>query len=190
MKKTVFQTRILAGLSACFIGIAATLPAMAATDTWTGGGAPDGNWANSANWGGVTPASADLLDFTTGSQLLSTNNFSAGMIFNNLLFDGSAGSFQLSGNSLVLTNGTDAGGGVTTGGSITNLSPNAETNLIPITLSAGKHTIANQGTGKLYLNGAFTRNTGAVLVFTNSGGGINLTGGFSTNGQNSIIGGW
>src|SRR6185312_7771472 len=46
------------------------------------------------------------------------------------------------------------------------------------------------GAGKLNLNGTITRNAGALVVFTNSGGGINVAGALSTSGQNNILGGW
>src|SRR3954463_8379845 len=36
--------------AALFILFAAWQPVMAATKTWDGGGAPDGNWSNGLNW--------------------------------------------------------------------------------------------------------------------------------------------
>ena len=48
-----------------------------ATSLWNSGGAPDGNWTNPENWGGVVPATDSWLAFGSGSQVLTTNNFSA-----------------------------------------------------------------------------------------------------------------
>ena len=48
----------------------------AGTDTWTGGGAPDGNWQNANNWGGIAaPLANDTLIFTGFTQTATTNNF-------------------------------------------------------------------------------------------------------------------
>src|SRR5262245_25493745 len=94
-------------------GLLAGITVPAATDTWTGGGSPDGNWQTAANWGGAAPGALDQLIFAGNAQTLATNNFSPGTIFTGFSFDTAASSFLLSGNSLVLTNGADAGGGNT-----------------------------------------------------------------------------
>src|SRR2546423_6544682 len=65
--------------------------AAATTDTWTGGGSPDGNWQNAANWGGTAPVAKDLLLFDGSTQLLATNDFAAGTIFGHLNFSSAAG---------------------------------------------------------------------------------------------------
>jgi len=48
----------------------------AATSTWTGGGAPDGNWSNPANWSGGIPDSSavNALTFSGPTQQSSTND--------------------------------------------------------------------------------------------------------------------
>src|SRR3954447_12557902 len=85
----------------------------AATDNWSGGGAPNGNWQTGANWGGAAPLANDSLIFAGNIQTLATNDFLAGTLFNAITFDGSADVFSLYGNSVGLitfTNGVDANG--------------------------------------------------------------------------------
>jgi len=118
----------------------AASPAQAGNDTWNGNGTPDGNWSNAANWD-TAPAAGDFLNFDTGNQTASTNDFAAGTIFGNLGFNPSAGAFTLSGNGIILTNGADGGNGTTVGGSISNLSNGAEIIALPVTYSAGNHII-------------------------------------------------
>jgi hypothetical protein len=193
MKTILNHIRNLTTLAACTLGLVATFPATAATDTWSGGATPDGNWTTANNWGGTAPLPNDFLFFDGGIQTLTTNNFSAGTTFGGLIFNSGADAFTLSGNDLTLitfTNGIDASTVTPVGGNITNLSGSAETISLPITLSAGKHAFANAGGGPLNINGAVTRNPGAVAVFDTSGGAINVTGGLDTNGLNNILGCW
>ena len=165
------------------------LSSRAATNTWNGGGAPDGNWQNAANWGGISIAPLDQLIFDGSTQTLSTNNFTAGTIFGNIDFPSTAGAFSLSGNSLILTNGLDGGAGATYGGNITNSSASTETVSLPLTFSAGKHIITTDpGSGQLSLSGAITRNTGGGLEFLQTGGPINVAGPGLAN-INGILGG-
>ncbi len=161
----------------------------AATDTWNGGAVPDGNWMTAGNWNGVTPATNDLLVFTGSTQTATTNNFPAGMPFNNISFSSGASAFSLYGNSMVLATPTDAGSGQIAGGNINNASANTSTLFLPITLANGKHTITGGG-GSVYLNlnRTITQSNGAVAVMS---GNINVTGGLRTNGSaNGILGGW
>lgn len=186
----------LAGVLSGVLLILGATAASAAADTWTGGGSPDGNWQNPANWGGTAPLAGDFLYLDTGTQLLATNNYSAGTIFGNLTFNGTAGSFSVYGNSLSITNpasavpGGTAGAGTVNGGDITNSSPNPESIFAPINLLAGKHIIETDGGGQLNLNGNVTPGPGAVAVFEPNNGAINVTGGLSTNNFNGIFGGW
>ena len=181
---------VLAGLSAAQI-------ATAASDTWTGGGAPDGNWQNAANWGGTAPNAGDFLNFDTSNQTAATNNFANGTIFGNLGFNSTAGAFTLSpvsggdGSGLVLTNQSENSSAVAFfGGSISNLSSSAETIALPVTYSTGNHIVSTaSGAGQLNLSGAFARQKDAMVQFFVSGGNINYSGsGLGT--VNGIIGGW
>ena len=176
--------------------------ALAANDTWTGAGAPDGNWTNAANWGGTAPNAGDFLNFAGTVQTSITNDFTNGTIFGNLGFNVGAGTFTLSpvsggdSSGIVLTNQSEAVGSPLFGGSISNLSANAQTINIPLTLSAGNHVVVlGGGTGALNLNGAFARNTGAtVQYFTNGAAGIIYGNNSGLTNDNSlgggIIGGW
>ena len=164
-------------------------PAMTGnTVAWTGGGAPDGNWQNAANWGGALPQAGDWLGFGAGSQLLTTNNFAPGTVFNNLAFSVSAPAFTLGGNGLVLANALEDNNGNLTGGTMADASINNQNINLPVTLSTGSHMIGTAaGAGQLNLSGPFTRSSGSLVQFNNSGGTImaNLT-----NDGTGIMGGW
>ncbi len=169
------------------LSILAAGPATAATDTWNGGATPDGNWTNPGNWNGITPVTNDLLVFSGNTQTVTTNNYTVGTPFNNVLFGGGAGAFTLKGNGLTLSSPTDAGSGQITGGSIVNSSANIELITVPLVLASGNHTISSSA-GVLKLNGSVTHSNGAVVSFS---GPVNVTGALSTNGTaNGILGGW
>ena len=202
MKNPIHHSRTI---SACYFAwFAVTFcclfgwPAGAASDTWTGGGAPDGNWQNANNWGGTAPSAADFLFFDTGNQLLATNNFANGIIFGNLSFNTGAEVFALSpvsggdGSGIVLTNSVEAANQTTvSGGSVTNFSANPQTLNLPLTLSAGNHVISTAGgAGALNLGGnPFSRNADGTVQFVKGGGSINFTGS-GLNTVNGILGGW
>jgi len=170
--------------SACFL---AARPAVAATDTWNGGAAPDGNWLTPGNWNGVAPATNDLLIFTGGTQTTTTNNYPAGTPFNNISFNGGASAFNLKGNTLLLSSPGDAGSGNIKNGNINSASASSETISLPIVLASGYHAVGSSS-GTLKLNGTVTHSNGAVAAMS---GNINVTGGLSVNGAaNGILGGW
>ncbi len=166
--------------------------ARAAADTWTGGGAPDGNWQNANNWGGLAPLALDSLFFDGSTQTSTTNNFTAGTAFANIGFSGAAGAFTLDGNSVTLPTPSAANytGGLNANysdGTISNLSFSAQTINLPLTLANGQHNVAaNTGGGSLNLAGAITLGSAASASFSD---GVNVTGsGLST--LNDILGGW
>src|SRR4051812_41338142 len=113
-KTSVAFTTIMTGL----LCLQFTARVQATDSIWNGGGTPDGNWQNANNWGGIAPLALDSLFFDGNVQTLTTNNFPANTIFANLTFSGSADTFKLYGNSLVLTNGSDNGVGSASGGGI------------------------------------------------------------------------
>jgi len=176
MKKKTLLQHLHISTCAGALALLAAGPAGAASPNWTGGATPDGNWSTGGNWDIGAPAANDYLNFTGSSQLLTTNNFTVGTIFNNLSFDSGAGAFTLSGNSLALTNGTDNGLGTPVGGGISNASPSIQTISLPISLMAGRHNIANTGGGTLNLNGTVTRNH-SVVAFDTSGAEVGKFGG-------------
>jgi autotransporter-associated beta strand protein len=177
------------GMAVCRFGTSSTL---AAVDTWTGGGAPDGNWQTANNWDLGTPVANDQLIFTGATQPLTTNNFPAGTLFNNLTFDGSADLFTVRGNAVTIPTPAAANyiGGLTaaySGGSISNASANLQAINLPLTLANGHHyLVGNGGGGSLNLAGPITLGSAASVSFTP---GINVTGsGLAT--VNGILGGW
>lgn len=157
------------------------------TVSWTSGGAPDGGWDNPANWDGVLPQAGDELGFGSGSQVQTTNNLSAGTDFGAIAFSGSAPSFSLNGNGLVLDGVSQSSSGTFSGGTITVNSINNQSINLPVTLSVGDHVIAAAGgAGSLALNGPLLRNTGALAQFSLGGGAVTT----SLSNVNSILGGW
>src|SRR4051812_11566366 len=161
-------------ISLSIIGSSASFGAAA---VWNSGGG-DNNWSTGANWGGTAPSQGDLLFFGSGARTSPNDDLTAGTMFGNIAFTNGSPSFTLSGNSLTLTNTLDAGAGNGTinNGGITNLSANAQTISLPITLGSGMHNIVTAtGAGQLNLNGTITRNPGTIGIFTKSGGNINVS---------------
>jgi autotransporter-associated beta strand protein/parallel beta-helix repeat protein len=166
------------------------LPTSLISVFWNSGGAPDGNWMTTANWGGAEPQSFDGLVFGTGSQTAATNNFPAASIFENLFFTNGAAAFTLNGNAMTLTNPTETTAQVLSGGGIDDAAASVQTIALPLSLSAGNHTIQTEiGASQLNLNGAVNRNPDATAQFIVNGGNINCTGAGLTN-ANGILGGW
>ncbi|HEV2331379.1 MAG TPA: RICIN domain-containing protein [Verrucomicrobiae bacterium] len=156
------------------------------TVSWTSGGAPDGNWENPENWGGIPPTAGDWLAFGTGLQVETTNDLSTGTVFNNIAFDSTAPSFSLNGNGLVLGGVSQSPNGTFSGGTITVNSINSQTVSLLVTLSTGAHVIETAGgAGQLSL-GNLPRNAGGLCQFDLSGGAINT----SLGNVNGIIGSW
>jgi len=193
MKTSIQTNRVSALVSAALMTmtclcIFAVRLVSAATDTWNGGGTPDGNWLNPGNWNGVTPATNDLLVFTGSTQTAATNNFAAGMLFENISFSSGASAFNLNGNSMILSSPTDAGSGTIANGNISSASASKQTVSLPIVLASGLHAISSSGAGYLDLNGLVTHSNGAVAVFS---GKVNVAGGLSVSGNSyGILGGW
>ena len=190
--KTQTQTNLMAATLAAMIATLfcffAAQPALAATDTWNGGAAPDGSWQTPGNWNGATPATNDLLIFAGSTQTATVNNYPAGTPFNNISFSSGASAFTLDGNSMILSSPTDAGSGNIKNGSINDVSASTETIKMPIVLASGYHTISSSGGGTLKLNGSITHSNGAVATMS---GNINVTGGLNVAGNaNGILGGW
>src|SRR4051812_36255815 len=125
MNKTSNRSRSssnLAPFALTLLLAALASPAIAADKTWVGGGA-NNNWSTGENWDSGTPAPNDSLIFDGNVRLTPNNDFTAGTIFQNLTFNGSADVFTLGGNALAITNPASAayGGGLNApyiGGSI------------------------------------------------------------------------
>lgn len=78
----------------------------AATYSWSGGSASDGNWSDSANWGFVgTPANGDTVIFPGGVARLTNTNNIVGLTLNQIVFVGASGGYQIFGNGFTITNG-------------------------------------------------------------------------------------
>jgi len=142
-----------------------------AANLWDGGGA-DGNWSSLANWDDdALPLFPVALNFAGSAQLASIND-QTGVTVNGITFDASAGSFTLSGNSLLL------------GGNVTNNSSNLQTISLPLDLTAGR--TFNAATGNL----AVTSAIGGAFGITKSGAGtLTLSGSNSNTGTTAISAG-
>jgi fibronectin-binding autotransporter adhesin len=141
-------------------------PAAFAANTWNGGGAPDGNWSNPANWDGATPDYATALTFA-GTANLVTNNDSATAGVVGLTFSSGAGAFTLNGSS------------VTLGGNIVNSSTTVQTVNLPLVLDANRQIQTNSGGIVLsgQVSGAFTliqSGSGGPLTLNTAGSSFNL----------------
>ena len=143
-----------------------------ATLTWNGGGGANGNWNDSANWGGAgIPATGDILVFQGTSGLNSTNNISD-LTLNQIRFNG--GGFTLYGDPFTLTNSimaTNTSGADTILNGITNAVTNlviAVSNGVTLTLSgilSGSMGVTKSGLGTLtYQGGGSNPYTGTTFV--------------------------
>lgn len=116
----------------CLAGTA--IQSQAAVRTWTGGGNPDVNWSNPANWdGGVSsPVAGDHLIFDGTTGLNNNNDLASGLSFSSITFATNAGAFVLTGNTVKIgANGLGSGTANGTGG-VTNFSPSLQTFYIQV----------------------------------------------------------
>lgn len=172
-KRTNESVSTLAVVVAALVWSLAAQPALAGSDTWTGAGT-DSFWEDSNNWGGTAPNPGDDLFFDTGNNLLATNNFAGGAMFQGITFNGAAGAFTLYGNPLVLGGLLQDMNGNPYGGSISNASPANETISLSVTNAAGEHAVMTAGgAGQLNLPATFVNNAGAMVQFIQLGGAIN-----------------
>jgi len=148
------------------------LPAHANSLVWTGGGTPNGNWNNSANWGSIgIPGNGDTVVFQGTVNLVNTNNF-AGLTLSQVRFIGATGGFDIRGNAFTITGGIEA----TNSAGLANVIENDITlatvdQIVDVTnsltlsgkLSGGVGLIKN-GPGTLLLNGTNSNTYGKTTV--------------------------
>src|SRR5262245_13043474 len=143
----------------------------AAIKTWTGGGAPNGNWMLAANWGGTAPLEGDGLIFPPGVALLNTtNNFPSNTLFSAVNIGGL--DYAIYGNLFRVVNGIT---NINPGGSNTIFAPIRLNDSLAITASGGTlrlhggidlnfSTVTFQGAGTTQVGGASSIfNTGNVV---------------------------
>ena len=113
----------------------------AATDTWTGN--VSANWSDPGNWtgGNSPPLAGDILSFDGNSNATTNNDFAANTQFNGLNFLGTAGSFTLTGNAVLL------------GGDINDNSTNSQTITLGLLLDGATSNLNVAPGGSLSLGG-------------------------------------
>jgi fibronectin-binding autotransporter adhesin len=169
------------------------ITAWAAVNTWTG--MANDNWSMSGNWtttnpGGV-PVDGDSVVFTASTPNNSTDLDIGGLLLTDVTFDASAASYTLSGDGFNLgwkTVPPPMGTGITYTGDIVSNSSNTQTINTPITFDPAKHVIST-ASGRLNLHGPITQSKGSAVIFSDGGGGINVSGSGMTS-SNGILGGW
>ena len=120
--------------------------------TWTGGGAPGGNWDTAANWGGTAPhATGDNLVFSGRTQPVNTNNLVTAVGW--IQLDTST-PFTIFGNALTLNSG------------FTNSTQN-NTWSIPLSLGASQNFDVAAGTA--VTNMAVISGSGMAITTTSPG---------------------
>lgn len=138
---------------------------------WTGLGAND-NWSTAGNWlNSLTPATNSSLTFAGTTRLSAFNDFPTDTVFNKIIFDSTAGMFQLSGNRFAI-----GAGGFTTSSS------NLQTINNDIKLSTGNNIIS-AAADSMTFNGILS----GIGSIVKSGGGTVLLGGANTYTGKTII---
>ncbi len=140
------------------VGMLCSRSAVAATDTWIGGGA-DGNWLTTGNWatgtGNAPPVTNDILTFGGTTNLTTNNNFAANTQFNGISFNSGAGAFTLGGNAITL------------GGDINDNAAAIEKITLGLILNGGTDNLNVTGGGSLSLGAVtFGSSAGSATVST------------------------
>ena len=136
----------------CAAGVA--FQTCASDRVWTGGGG-SANWSVTGNWSGSTPPSTnDRPVFAGVAGLATTNDFVWNVPYSGLLFSDTAGAFTVGGNPVVL------------GGDITNLSVNAQTVGLAMTLNTDR--VVSATAGNITVSGQFSGTGGVIKAGANT----------------------
>jgi len=114
------------------------------TIIWNGGSASGNNWSDAANWTGVAINSLDALTFDGILRTNNVNDTAAGTKYSGITFNGGAGPFTLSGNSINLA------------GTIVNNNSIDETVNLGLALTGNATLDGGSGGGTLVMRGAIT----------------------------------
>ena len=118
------------------------------TSVWDGG-ADNDTWSSAANWtADAVPSAGQPLVFGGTTRLAPSNDLSAGTAFSKITFNPTAGSFNLTGNSVTLTSG------------VANLSAASQT--ISLGLALGGDCLFNAGVGDIIVNGPLSSSGGLL----------------------------
>lgn len=190
MKISLFSHRAPKLFTAVILAQAIPFAAHAVSNTWSAGS--NGNWSSAANWLGGTniPGSTSVTNNTDTATFSTINGVTVTVDANrnlqSLVFEGSAGSFTLSGGSLILTGNlatsTSYLGVTLTGSNLT------QTISSPISVT-GNYTFANysvDSTNKMVLGDISSTASGRNLTLTGGNTGDNTVSGVISNGSGGL----
>ena len=145
--------------------------------TWDGDG-PGGSWTNGSNWSTdfkPDPGNTTILRFTGGTQTLTTNDFTAGSDFKDLIFSNTTASFTLDGN------------GIDWFGVISNSSAHAHTiSLDYLSVSNGAAGIYLHSNDLSFTSGVISNNGSDVQVYGANGHTLTLGAGITGGGKLTV----
>ncbi len=134
-----FATQMLVNDPSNFMVSAVPTGSAPASVTWNGS-SPDNNWTTGANWiGSKPPVATNVLTFDGNTNTGAINDFAANTKFGGFTFAPTAGSFTLSGNSVVLS------------GDINDNSSNPQTILLGLVFNGGTSNVNVVSGGALTL---------------------------------------
>ena len=142
------------------------------TGSWDGG-AGDNAWSSPANWASdIALTAGKTIDFGGTTNLAPGNDFPVGTTFAGITFDPTAGSFNLTGNSITLAGG------------VTNLSAASQT--ISLGLSLSGDCVFSTAAGDMTVNGPVSSTGGLVKA---GAGTLTVAGTNTYTGRTAVSGG-
>ncbi len=142
---------------------------------WNGGGSGN-NWSAAGNWNGVGILPGDQLIFDGGTNTSTNNNQIAGLAFNGITFNPTAGSFTLGGNGVTLTN------------DIVNNSPSTQTINLPMVMGGYGGRTINAAAGPIATTASGTIDNGGNMLTVTGSAAVTLAGAISDTGGLTVAG--
>ena len=144
---------------------------------WTGGASPSFDWSHAANWSTLRAlASGNSIAFSGTTGLNSTNDL-ANLNLTGILFNPSAGAFNLSGNSIQLA------------GAIVNNSAATQTIGMNIGLVSGSEATFSASAGSVVVNGTISDGGAGLGISTTGSGAVVLAAANTYSGPTTVSAG-